>query len=98
MPRLPGRESTKFSIKVEDALVASFLNQSEERYWRRVCNIDDCDHRLGPDTTKPGWAGSWQDCSDEASPAIIARDDGTYEACGVACSHCVAAILAEGRS
>lgn len=94
MPKISGRPETRRKLKLEDAIVASFLMEHEERYWRKVCVVEGCDHRMGPDTTKPGWVTSWKSCHERQLPAFVAReDDPEYNRQGIACPCCVQKIL-----
>lgn len=97
MPKIPGRADTKRKVKIEDVVVGSFVMQNEEWYWRRVCSIDGCDHRMGPKTDEPGWATNWKSCDERELPAHIAFDKEPFASAGMACPCHVAEILAQLR-
>lgn len=46
MPRLPGRESTKREIEIENAEVVSFIFEWEPFAKGKRCSIIGCDHKL----------------------------------------------------
>lgn len=92
MPRLPGRKSTRRTFEVEDLVVVSFIMDHEVWYWRRPCVVEGCDHRMGPDSTQPGWT-DWEPCSKEALAAWVALDREGYESVGLACACHVKEIL-----
>lgn len=89
MPRVPGRESTKRKVKIEEVLIGSFVMPSEVWAWRRVCNIGDCDHRMGPRNDE---LATWKSCDESALPAFIAYDREGFPSAGMACPCHVAAI------
>lgn len=98
MPKIPGRADTKPTLKIKQAEVASFIMQHEEWYWRRPCNIEGCDHRMGPDASQPGWV-EWKSCDEKQIPAIVVRrgettDEYLNQPQRFACPCCVAKILA----
>lgn len=87
MPRVPGRESTQKTIKLDKAVCHSFLMYHEfmgGRFDKKVCCIKGCDHRIGE--CEPATGGSL--------PAYVGYEDRLDIVVGVACSHCVNEILA----
>jgi hypothetical protein len=92
MPKIPGRADTKRKVRVEDVLVGSFMMDSEEWAWRRVCAIEGCDHRMGPKTDEPGWATNWRSCDDQQLASNIAFES-TLRGAGMACPCCTTKIL-----
>lgn len=80
---------------MEGLLVASFIMTHEDRYWKRKCVIRDCEHRIGPDVTKPMWASRWNDevCHPTGTPAWVVHEDNIDEPIGIACHHHVEEIL-----
>lgn len=94
MPKIPGRADTKRKIKIERLVVGSFVMQHEEWYWRRVCVVDGCDHRMGPKTDEVGWT-DWKPCSESSLPAFVALNTPSFPNAGMACPCCVDKILAQ---
>lgn len=95
MPKIPGRKSTRKTVKsTKGLLVVSFLMQHEEWLWRRKCVIEGCEHRMGPKTDEVGWATNWKPCA-EQNPAYVARDEegADIPAVGIACPCHVMEIL-----
>lgn len=92
MPKIPGRPDTKRKFKVEDLLIGSFLMQNEEWFWRRVCVVEGCDHRMGPKTDEPGWV-NWKSCDETQLPAFASHKDRLHETAGAVCPCHVAEIL-----
>lgn len=70
MPKIEGRESTKREFALGRLEIGSFVMEHETRYWRHVCCVKGCDHRMGPKTDEPGWT-NWEPCSREALPAFV---------------------------
>lgn len=94
MPRKEGAKSTRTTYPVEGLHVSSFIMQHETWYWRRPCVITGCDHRMGPDTTKVGWATDWKSCDDQQIPAWAAKPvGGDWIDVGIVCPCHVAEIL-----
>lgn len=91
MPKIPGRKSTKTKVEVDTLDVGSFMMESETWLWRRECVVEGCDHRMGPDATKPGWTG-WKSCENQALPAHV-YDNSTLQYVGMACPCHVHQIL-----
>lgn len=93
-PRLPGRESSRTTVdSTEGLLIGSFIMQHEDKWWRRKCVITGCEHRMGPKTDEPGWAGKWEDCSDKALPAFVVHESNIEKHLGLVCSCHSAEIL-----
>lgn len=92
MPRLPGREPTRRTVKSTDGLlVASFLMPHEDKYWARPCVIEGCDHRMG----NINWPTDrdWQPCSDKALPAFAVQNTAIHQSVGLLCPCHVAEVL-----
>lgn len=86
MPRLPGREPTRTTVDTtEGLLIGSFIMEHEEKFWRRPCVVKGCEHRMGPKTDEPGWAGNWQPCSRDALPAFVVRESDIMNHVGMVC-------------
>lgn len=84
VPRLPDRKSTQKTLKIEYAMVHSFLMPFEDvddRYNKKVCVIEGCDHRLGNCVAAGDRSGAY---------VGTAKIDDVY---GVACGCCVDKII-----
>lgn len=93
MPKVPGRPDTRLKVKIEEVEIGSFIMEHETRYWRKVCAIEGCDHRMGPDPTQHKWY-EWKSCDERQLPGFLARKvDGEYVKAGIACPCCTAKIL-----
>lgn len=94
MPRLPGRETTRKTYKVEDLVIGSFIMDGETWAWRWPCVVEGCDHRMGPDATKPRWF-EWTTCDERQLPAHASEDNARlgYPRAGAVCPCHVAEIL-----
>lgn len=94
MPKIPGRKSTRRTVVGTEGLsVGSFIMQHEERYWRRVCVVSNCEHRMGPKVGEPGWA-DWEACHKNALPAFVYwTDDLDAGPVGMTCPCHTAEIL-----
>lgn len=75
MPKLPGRKETRTRAKIEDLVVGSFIMESEVWLWRRVCVVEGCDHRMGPDASKMSAMVEWRSCDERHLPAWAAHDN-----------------------
>lgn len=93
MPKMDGRSSSRKTVKTTKGLfVGSFLMRHEEKYLKRPCVIEGCDHKLGPtiEMIKEGW----EPCSGMHLPAFVARQkDGGFVNVGLACPCHVGEIL-----
>lgn len=93
VPRIPGREPKRRTVpSIEGLEIGSFIMQHEERYWRRKCVIEGCDHRMGPKTDEPGWT-DWEPCSRDALPGFVYQTEG-LKSIGMVCACHAADILA----
>ena len=94
MPRIPGREPTRRTVDSTDGLlIGSFAMEHETHVWKRPCLIKDCDHRLGPDTSQPGWAGKYEPCSRESLPAHVVASTAIHRPLGMLCPCHAAEVL-----
>jgi hypothetical protein len=87
VPRVPGRESTQKTVKLEVAVCHSFLMPTEELSpWneKRVCAIKSCEHRIGACYTSGETRGS---------AAYVGYEDRLDVVVGIACSCCVDKIM-----
>lgn len=93
MPRLPGREPTRFTVdSTEGLLIGSFLMPHEDKYWARPCVVKGCEHRMG----NINWRTDrdWQPCSQDALPGFVVHKDNMEKALGIVCPCHAAEILA----
>lgn len=92
MPKIEGRASTRKTTKIAGLEMASFLMYHEDRYHKRTCAIEGCDHKIGP--TMQMLRDGWEPCSKDALPGFAARKKGNeYVNVGVVCACHAAEIL-----
>jgi hypothetical protein len=93
MPKVPGAKSTRKTVPLDGLLVASFIMTHEENLWRRPCVIEGCDHRMGPKTDEPGWAGAWRSCDENQLPAFVVHERDILTNVGICCPCHVAQVI-----
>jgi hypothetical protein len=94
---MPGKASTRKTVKIDGLQIASFLMYHEDKYHKRTCVIEGCDHKIGP-TIEMIKAG-WKTCDKNHLPAFAAREvgDREFKNVGLVCPCHVGEILrAEG--
>jgi len=102
VPRLPGRESTRQTIEIENAVVANFQMPWENQVFNKPCCIKGCEHRCDG---RPGASGSFkpfEPCATGSAGVIYDKrieeaNDDRHPYVGMACPHHVDEILALGQ-
>ena len=85
MPKTPGRRETRPKWPIEKLVIASFFMPWETKYAKRVCFVEDCDHRIGQcmvANRQPGIAvDEAQYDRDIADGTMLARSGPVCECC-----------------
>ena len=99
MPRLPGRESTRKTIALEQATIASFQMPWEDRVAKKQCCIEGCTHRCSGRTDGGTDFKQFEPCA--RNNAAVIYDESLMPGptpdpyVGFACPCCVDKILAD---
>lgn len=93
MPKVPGKASTRKTVKIDGLQIGSFVMPNETRYDKRTCVIEGCDHKIGP-TIEDIKAG-WEPCDNRYLPGFAAKQIGLreFDNVGIVCPHHVGEIL-----
>lgn len=67
MPKLPGRESTRKTLELEDIEVASFVGVWDKYVYKKTCCVTGCDHIISGVWKE----GHWETCGEGAGSAIV---------------------------
>lgn len=101
MPRQPGRESTRQTIEVENAVIANFQMPWEKQVFGKPCCIKGCEHRCDGRPDASHGMATFTPCGTGSAGVIydkrISEDDPRHPYVGFACPCHVEAILDAGQ-
>lgn len=98
MPKVPGKTSTRKTVKIDGLMMGSFVMPHETHLDKRTCVIRGCDHKIGP-TMEQIREGTWSSCDKDHLPGFAARQVGPreFDNVGVVCP-CHVAVILRGES